>query len=83
MAFADIKKVAKINILKRLAKIFHCQKIHPRVFKRYSIESFCRFGAGCAYYHQEQSRLLSEKYIKEINKKVDELEKVVHEMSKN
>ena len=37
----------------------------------------------CAYYHQEQSRLLSEKYIKEINKKVDELEKVVHEMSKN
>ena len=33
MAFTDIKKVAKINILKRHAKTFHCETIQRNARK--------------------------------------------------
>ena len=33
----------------------NCQKRHPKGCKRHIIKGFCRFGAGCAYHHQEKT----------------------------
>ena len=52
-----------------------CQKRHPRVCKKQAIEGFCRFGATCAYHHQEKNNHV------EINVKLEELEKTVKEMA--
>ena len=36
-----------------------CQKRHPKGCKRFAIEGFCIFGAGCAYRHQEHQTVNS------------------------
>ena len=56
----------------------NCHKRHPKECKRYE-KGFCRFGIGCAYSHQEKSTLKAGN--KEINVKVEMLEKMVFEMA--
>ena len=58
-----------------------CHKRHPRECKRYAVERFCRFGDGCAYSHQTQSKVFDTNNHTEIDKKVVELEKKVDKMS--
>ena len=36
-------------------KVKACNKRHPRVFKRYSLEKFCKFKEECAYLHLEDT----------------------------
>ena len=58
-----------------------CQKRHPRGCKRHALEGFCRFGALCAYHHQDQSTQLTKNSNIKINKKVEDLDKLIHEMA--
>ena len=63
------------------AEIKTCQKRHPRRCKRHALEGFCGFRAVCAYHHQDQSTQLTKNSNTEMNKKVEDLEKIIHEMA--
>ena len=80
--FCKYKDLCKNHHLKETCKNLSacvnsksCQKRHPRVCRKQAIEGVCRFGAACAYHHQEENNNA------EINVKVDELEKTVKEMA--
>ena len=55
-----------------------CQKRHPRGCKKYVLEGFCRFKTECAYHHQEHT---TKNHNREMNMKVENLEKIVKEMT--
>ena len=56
----------------------NCPKRHPKECKRYE-KGLCRFGISCAYSHQEKSTIKAGN--KDINAKVEMLEKMVFEMA--
>ena len=58
-----------------------CHKRHPRGCKRYGVEGFCGFGAGCAYHHQERPSSHEKVDSTEIEMKLENLEKTVVEMA--
>ena len=58
-----------------------CHKRHPKKCKRYEYQGFCRFGSGCAYYHQENTTNLTRSNNLETNIKVEKLEKMVKDMA--
>ena len=58
-----------------------CHRRHPRGCKRYGVEGYCRFGAGCAYHHQEQPSPSEKVVDTEVKMKLENLEKTVVEMA--
>ena len=46
-----------------------CNKRHPRVCKRFSLEKFCKFGSDCAYLHLVDTGVQVQKHLSTVDQK--------------
>ena len=88
MGIVNTTKAVRTNIWRRYVHSVqivqtkkNCNKRHPRACKRYGVEGFCRFGAGCAYHHQEHPNSSEKVDDKGTKIKLENLEKTVFEMA--